>query len=94
MIEDEFVEVDTEEESDSYIFHIDTKTKNPNIKSLRLDWVDKTLQIPKYQRRFVWTIKQACLFIESLMLDLPIPTLMFLVDEHGNNLIIDGQQRI
>lgn len=94
MIEDEFVEVDTEEESDSYIFHIDTKTKNPNIKSLRLDWVDKTLQIPKYQRRFVWTMKQACLFIESLMLDLPIPTLMFLVDEYGNNLIIDGQQRI
>lgn len=94
MIEDEFVEVDTEEESNSYIFHIDTKTKNPNIKSLRLDWVDKTLQIPKYQRRFVWTIKQACLFIESLMLDLPIPSFMFYEDAESNQLIVDGQQRM
>lgn len=31
MIEDEFVEVDTEEESNSYIFHIDTKTKIPTL---------------------------------------------------------------
>lgn len=96
MERDEFIEseIDEDEESSSYIFDISTETKMPNIKSLRLDWEDKTLQIPKYQRRFVWTLKQACLFIESLMLDLPIPTLMFLVDENENNLIIDGQQRI
>ncbi len=94
MTNDEFVENETDEEINSYIFHIDTKDKTPNIKSLRLDWEDKTLQIPKYQRKFVWNPKQACEFIESLMLGLPIPTLMFLVDENGNNLIIDGQQRI
>ena len=85
---------ESEEESQYREFDIITEVKTPNIKSLQLDWEDGTLQIPQYQRRFVWTIKQASLFIESLMLDLPIATLMFLVDSNGNNLIIDGQQRI
>lgn len=85
--------IEEDEEDSSYIFDISTEGKTPNIKSLRLDWEDKTLQIPKYQRNFVWTIKQASLFIESLMLKLPIPTLMFIADE-TNNIIIDGQQRI
>lgn len=92
--EDFFVAEDEIEESDSYLFDIHTEAKTPNIKSLKCDWEDHTLLIPKYQRNFVWSIKQASLFIESLMLDLPIPTLMFLVDSENNNLIIDGQQRI
>lgn len=95
MINEDIIDIvnEEDEESDSYKFDIVTKGKTPNIKSLRLDWEDKTLQIPKYQRNFVWTLKQASLFIESLMLKLPIPTLMFIADE-TNNLIIDGQQRI
>lgn len=95
MAKEEIIDIITEEdeESDSYKFDISTKPVTPNIKSLQLDWEDKTLQIPKYQRNFVWTLKQASLFIESLMLKLPIPTLMFLADE-SCNLIIDGQQRI
>ncbi len=95
MIKEDMIEIinEDDEEIASYKFDIFTEGKTPNIKSLRLDWEDKTLQIPKYQRKFVWTIKQASLFIESLMLKLPIPTLMFIVDE-TNNLIIDGQQRI
>ncbi|MDE6435866.1 MAG: DUF262 domain-containing protein [Lachnospiraceae bacterium] len=83
-----------EEDSDFRLFEISTLPLTPNIKSLCIDWEDKTLQIPKYQRRFVWTLKQSSLFIESLMLDLPIPTLMFFVDENENNIIIDGQQRM
>lgn len=95
MIKEDIIDIvnEEDEESDSYKFDIITEGKTPNIKSLRLDWEDKTLQIPKYQRKFVWTLKQASLFIESLMLKLPIPTLMFIADE-TNNLIIDGQQRI
>lgn len=95
MIKEENIDiiVEEDEEENSYIFDISTEVKTPNIKSLRLDWEDHTLQIPKYQRKFVWTIKQASLFIESLMLELPIPTLMFIVDD-TNNLIIDGQQRM
>lgn len=92
--EDFIIDNDEIEESESYIFDIFTETKMPNIKSLECDWKDHSLLIPKYQRNFVWSIKQASLFIESLMLNLPIPTLMFLIDGDNNKLIIDGQQRI
>lgn len=89
----DFLDVE-DEDGDFRLFEISTTSITPNVKSLCIDWTDKTLQIPKYQRRFVWTLKQSSLFIESLMLDLPIPTLMFFVDENENNIIIDGQQRM
>lgn len=49
--------------------------------------------IPKYQRKFVWTIKQQSKFIESLMLDLPIPYI-FGADNEGRLEIVDGSQRV
>jgi hypothetical protein len=63
--------------------------------------IDKFLQdeyfIPHYQREFVWEkdkVKMS-LFIESILLDLPIPYL-FLADEPdtGKLEIVDGSQRI
>jgi len=51
--------------------------------------------IPKFQRNYIWTIKEASRFIESLLLGLPIPAI-FLVRERDSNklLVIDGQQRL
>jgi uncharacterized protein with ParB-like and HNH nuclease domain len=51
--------------------------------------------VPEFQRKFVWTIKQASRFIESLLLGLPVPGI-FLAKEAdtGKLLIIDGQQRL
>lgn len=57
--------------------------------------------IPDYQREFVWTEKQQSLFIESLLIGLPIPYL-FVADveesenefSEGNVEVIDGAQRI
>lgn len=92
--DDFIIDNDDIEDGNSYIFDIFTETKMPNIQSLECNWENHSLLIPKYQRNFVWSIKQASLFIESLMLNLPIPTLMFLIDAENNNLIIDGQQRI
>jgi Protein of unknown function DUF262 len=54
------------------------------------------LFIPKYQRKFVWTISQRARFIESIMLGLPIPY-MFAADSKENEgrlEIVDGSQRI
>lgn len=51
--------------------------------------------IPDFQREFVWNIKQASRFIESLLLELPIPDVFFSVEENtGKYLVIDGQQRL
>lgn len=62
---------------------------------------DPEIFIPDYQREFVWTEKQKSLFIESLLIGLPIPYLFVAdIDEEedpyteGNVEVIDGAQRI
>lgn len=54
------------------------------------------LFVPRYQRKFVWTIFQQSKFIESLILGLPIPYI-FAADSRENEgrmEIVDGSQRI
>lgn len=51
--------------------------------------------IPSFQRSFVWSLKQATRFVESLLLGLPVPGI-FLSKESSTQkfLVIDGQQRL
>ena len=53
------------------------------------------IYIPAFQRNYVWNIREASRFIESLLLGLPVPGI-FLArdDESGKLLVIDGQQRL
>lgn len=56
------------------------------------------LFIPDYQREFIWSKQQQSRFIESILLNLPIPYL-FVADVHegareGRLEIVDGSQRI
>lgn len=50
---------------------------------------------PNFQRREVWNIKQMSQFIESLILGIPVPSVL-LADDRNNNrlLVIDGKQRL
>lgn len=50
--------------------------------------------IPEYQRKFVWKPKNKSLFIESVILGLPIPFMFFAGCDDGRLEIIDGAQRI
>lgn len=51
--------------------------------------------IPDFQRKYVWNIKEASRFIESLILGLPVPGVFFCQEKGTNNmLVIDGQQRL
>ena len=50
--------------------------------------------IPKYQRQFVWKPKNKTLFIESVLLGLPIPFMFFAGCDDGRLEIIDGAQRM
>lgn len=58
------------------------------------------LYIPDYQREFVWTKKQQSLFIESLLIGLPVPYIFgadvtdYESSGDGRVEIIDGAQRI
>lgn len=53
------------------------------------------MDIPEFQRNYVWDLKRASLLIESFLLGLPVPGI-FLYRKRGSHmhLIIDGHQRI
>lgn len=50
--------------------------------------------IPDYQRQFVWKPNNRSLFIESVLLGLPIPFMFFAGCDDGRLEIIDGAQRM
>ncbi len=53
------------------------------------------IKIPGFQRKYVWTIKQASKLIESFLLGLPVPAIFLYTDPADNSLVvIDGQQRL
>lgn len=55
----------------------------------------KEIYIPTFQRSYVWNIKEASRFVESLLLGLPVPGIFLAKDEDTNKqLVIDGQQRL
>ncbi len=58
------------------------------------DGVTNEISIPFYQRNFVWKIESQSRFIESLLLGLPIPAMVFAEVEDGVMEVIDGSQRI
>lgn len=49
---------------------------------------------PDYQRDFIWSKKQMSLFIESLLIKIPVPTIFFAENPDGTIEVIDGQQRL
>lgn len=89
-----FGSTDLELEDGSVITDVNCKGKDYTIDSIIGLWKSNELKIPEFQRKYVWKIEQASKFIESLMLGLPIPSLMFYEDSDSYLLIIDGQQRI
>ena len=54
-----------------------------------------TIFVPDFQRRYVWPLKKASKFVESLLLGLPVPGIfLYRVDATQKLMIIDGQQRL
>lgn len=50
--------------------------------------------IPKYQREFIWSKDQQSRFIESIILGIPIPFIVFCINDEGRLEIVDGSQRL
>lgn len=56
---------------------------------------EKSIEVPSFQRSYVWNIRQASRFIESLLLGLPVPGVFFSREKTTEKLlVIDGQQRL
>ena len=49
---------------------------------------------PEYQRLFRWKPTQKTRFIESLLLNIPIPPIFVFSDKHGRWELVDGLQRV
>ena len=53
------------------------------------------IEIPDYQRKYIWDQKRASRFVESLLLDLPVPGIFLYRDRDSEVLtVVDGQQRL
>ncbi len=65
-----------------------------------VDGLNRRLQrgeiiIPGFQRNYVWNLKDASRFVESLLLGLPVPGIFLSRDPYsGKYIVIDGQQRL
>jgi len=58
-------------------------------------WNKDEIQIPKLQRKFVWTQIRASKLIESFLMGLPVPPVFFYQDRGTNKLlVVDGHQRL
>lgn len=55
---------------------------------------DELIIRPEYHRLFQWNSKQKTSFIESILLDIPIPPIFVAEDKDGIWELIDGLQRI
>ncbi len=49
---------------------------------------------PEFQREYVWDEKRASRFIESLLLNLPVPPIFVAENDDGSFEVVDGHQRL
>jgi len=49
---------------------------------------------PSYQREYVWTVRTASKLMESLLLNIPVPTMFFHEVKSGKLEVVDGKQRL
>lgn len=52
------------------------------------------IEIPKFQRDYVWSLKDASRLIDSFMMGLPIPPIFLYLQKNQKYLLIDGGQRL
>jgi hypothetical protein len=83
------------EEADVITYEITHYPADYALKGYLDKWDSGQLEIPEFQRNFVWGQVQASKLIESFLLGLPVPP-VFLYKQRGTNrlYVIDGQQRI
>ena len=93
----ETLDVVKEEEEENEVlvaYDITTYPSDFTLSGLCQMWNHDDITIPDYQRKFVWSIKQSSLLIESFLIGLPVPPIFFYIDDENNNLVVDGQQRL
>ena len=75
-----------------------TESTTWHFRNLIIDYVDNKIFVNRrYQRKLVWTIREKCDLIDSIMNNIPVPTLFVAkYNENGKEIleVIDGLQRL
>jgi hypothetical protein len=91
-------EIESEEEDyDSAPAEYDVATYPADftLEVLNDKWKSGDIEVPKFQREFVWKQTQASKLIESFMVGLPVPAVFLYTERKSQKyLVIDGQQRL
>ena len=89
--------IDDEGDDDSYPvddYDLVSSPNDFNTKTL-VDFIDSgVVNIPGFQRNFVWDVKRASRLIESMIVGLPVPQIFLYEQSRDKYLVIDGQQRL
>lgn len=87
--------LDSEEQLLGEKAQVDYDTREFVVEHIVQKYQAEEYKIPPYQREFVWNEEKQSRFIESILLDLPIPYIFFADDNTDGKLeIVDGSQRI
>jgi hypothetical protein len=95
-IEIEDIESENEDyESGPAEYDIATFPADFTLEVLYEKWKAGDIEIPRFQREFVWKQVQASKLIESFMVGLPVPAVFLFTQRKSQKyLVIDGQQRL
>jgi hypothetical protein len=86
---------DAEEQIDGQTKRIDYYITEYSIELLASKMRDGEFEVPAYQREYTWEEERKWRFIESVMMNLPIPFLFFWENPDTGKLeIVDGSQRL
>ncbi len=56
--------------------------------------VSGEIEVPPFQRNYVWTKEKASMLVDSFMRRLPVPPVYLFAEDDNTLLIVDGQQRL
>lgn len=103
---DSIISIDAEQQIRERKLDVDYQTKEFTTEVLVQKYFDGETEdeneifIPAYQRAFVWSPERKSKFIESVILELPIPYIFIatltreIADDEGRAEIVDGSQRV
>jgi len=84
-----------EQEQDVFAYQISSYPADITLRGYLDKWNSGQLEIPPFQRNYVWDQVKASKLIESFLLGLPVPGVFLYKNRTTNKLaVIDGQQRI
>jgi hypothetical protein len=93
--ENELIDDFVDEEPEEFRYSITSYGVDYTVDTLVNRLRNKNIFIPDFQRQYVWNVKEASRFIESLILGLPVPGVFFAQEKDTKRLlVIDGQQRL